>query len=140
MFGFFQETLNKIFETSKPIVQAKNLDSTPKNKITKTISREQQTTIPTIDPGLITTIHSNKGAIDTIRGQIVELRHDVDKIRTEINQNRRVSNLPMNNETHPVSKSEVNNHNSTSFSHHHHHHHHVEQPVPKGNSSVCILL
>ena len=109
--SFFQETLNKIFETSKPIVQAKNLDSTPKNKVTKTISREQQTTIPTIDPVLITTIHSNKGAIDTIRGQIVELRHDVDQIRTEINQNRRVSNLPMNNETHPVSKSEVNNHN-----------------------------
>jgi len=138
---FFQETLRKIIEASKPILQAKNLDSTPNNKITtKTTNREQQTTFPIIDPVLITTIHSNKGAIDTIRGQITELRHDVDQLRTNINHRKGQQNLPMNNETRRVSKAEVNNHNPTSFSHLHHHHHHVEQPVTTRSSSVCIIL
>jgi hypothetical protein len=138
---FFQETLRKIIEASKPILEEKNLDSTPNNKITtKTTNREQQTTLTIIDPVLITTIHSNKGAIDTIRGQITELRHDVDQLRTEINHRKVQPNFPMNNETRRVSKAEVNTHNQTSVSHHHHHHHHVEQPVTTGNSSVCIIL
>jgi len=136
---FFQETLRKIFEASKPILQAKNLDSTPINKITKSVNREQPTPALTIDPVLITTIHSNKGAIDTIHGQITELRHDVDQLRTEIN-NHPVPNLPSNTETRHLSNAEVNNHNPTTFSNHLHHHHHTERPVTTRSSSVCILL
>jgi len=128
-------------------MHAKNLDSTPINKIAKktniienssssAVTREQQ---KTIDSELIITIHRNKGAIDTFRGQIAELRHDVDQLRAEMNH-RRIRNLPDNNETHRVSKPEITNLNSTSISHHHHHHHHVEQPVPARHSSVCILL
>ena len=145
---FFQETLRKIFEASGPVIQPKNLDSTPSiDKITKktnnneissssAVIHEQQ---KPIDPGLITTIHQNKGAIDTIRGQITELRHDVDQLRTEINS-RRTTNLPSITETRRVSKPEINDPNPASVSHHHHHHHHVGQPVPARSSSVCILL
>jgi len=129
-----------------------------------TANREQQTTtVPTIDPILISTIHANKGAIDTIRGQITELRHDVDDLRTQINNRKRSTistqppsiipnaapptNLPpisssttnLNN-TRRVSKPNVNNPNPSSFSHHHHHHHHVEQPDTAGRSSVCIII
>jgi chromosome segregation ATPase len=107
----------------------------PKNKLIKTANREQQTTTtPILDPGLISTIHSNKGAIDTIRGQISELRNDVDQIRTEIKQHR-IPNLPLNNEIRRISKSEIHNHNSNSFSQHH-----VEKPEATGSSSICILL
>jgi hypothetical protein len=136
-----------------------------------TINREQQTTtiIPTIDPTLIATIHANKGAIDTIRGQIIELRHDVDHLRKQININRKRStgnntnptvsvanqttppDLPTSspglvNNNHRVTKpkanvsSNNNNANTSSFSHHHHHHHHVEQPGATGRSSVCIII
>jgi hypothetical protein len=136
-----------MFEASESIMLAKNLDSTPINKIAKKTNnienssssagtREQQ---KTIDPELIITIHRNKGAIDTFRGQITELRHDVDQLRAEMNH-RRTRNLPDNNETRRLSKPEITNLNPTSVSHHHHHHHHVEQPVPAGHSSVCILL
>jgi hypothetical protein len=129
-----------------------------------TVNREQQaTTVPTIDPILISTIYENKGAIDTIRGQITELRHDVDDLRTQISNRKRSTistqppaiipnaapptNLPpisssatnLNN-TRRVSKPNVNNPNPSSFSHHHHHHHHVEQPDTAGRSSVCIII
>ena len=173
--------MRKIAEASKPALQAKNLvssqaDSTTLLKVAKntnetstsplppsstTVSREQQTTtpiVPTIDPALITTIHANKGAIDTIRGQIVELRHDVDHLRKQINNRKRSTAIPNEtsppnlpsatsqplpaNNTRPVPKTNANNDNanSTSVSHHHHHHHHVEQPGPTGRSSVCIII
>jgi hypothetical protein len=131
-----------------------------------TVNHEQQTTtitVPTIDPILISTIHANKVAIDTIRGQITELRHDVDELRTQISNRKRSTisanppaiipnavpptNLPpisssasnLNN-TRRVSKPNANNPNPSSFSHHHHHHHHVEQPDTAGRSSVCIII
>lgn len=139
-----------MFESSKTNLQTKNIDSSSTNKLNKNsnnkeissklaINREQQTTIPLIDPVLIATIHSNKGAIDTIRGQITELRHDVDQLRLEIN-NKRTNTCTQDNEIRRTSKSETNNHNQSSVSHHHHHHHHVEQGVTRKRSSVCILL
>jgi len=62
-----EDTIRKIFEASKPILQAKNFDSTPKNKVTKTINREQQTTLPTnplVPPilFLLLFIHQKMGA------------------------------------------------------------------------------
>ncbi|CAF0715412.1 unnamed protein product [Adineta steineri] len=137
----------------------------------KTVNREQQTATtptpksPTIDPVLIATIHANKGAIDTIRGQITELRHDVDQLRLQINTRKRStistnppviipnpsqpppSNLPPipsppsdANNTRRVSKSNANNTNSAAFSHHHHHHHHIGQPDATGRSSICNII
>ncbi|CAF0957449.1 unnamed protein product [Rotaria sordida] len=185
-----QETLRKIVEASKPVLQAKNLissqsDSTTLLKVTKTndenssssfslpnkeaksVNREQQTTaitVPTIDPILISTIHANKGAIDTIRGQITELRNDVDELRTQIKTRKRSSvnntstsravanqgtsqNLPIVpatpptvNNRHSVSKSNVPNANPASFSHHHHHHHHLGQTGAVGHSSICVII
>ncbi|CAF2588939.1 unnamed protein product [Rotaria sp. Silwood2] len=184
-------TLRKIVEVSKPALQPKNLtssqsDSTTLLKVTKnndenlspspslsmkeakSVNREQQTTsitVPTIDPILISTIHANKGAIDTIRGQITELRHDVDHLRTQIKNRKRsttnntnsprvipnqapsqnlppVSSSPPSNVSnrHHVSKSNANNTNPASFSHHHHHHHHLGQPGAIGHSSVCVII
>ncbi|CAF1032529.1 unnamed protein product [Rotaria sordida] len=185
-----QETLRKIVEASKPVLQAKNLissqsDSTTLLKVTKTndenssssfslpnkeaksVNREQQTTaitVPTIDPILISTIHANKGAIDTIRGQITELRNDVDELRTQIKTRKRSTanntstsravanqgtsqNLPIVpatpptvNNRHSVSKSNVPNANPASFSHHHHHHHHLGQTGAVGHSSICVII
>ncbi|CAF0771800.1 unnamed protein product [Rotaria sordida] len=185
-----QETLRKIVEASKPVLQAKNLissqsDSTTLLKVTKTndenssssfslpnketksVNREQQTTaitVPTIDPILISTIHANKGAIDTIRGQITELRNDVDELRTQIKTRKRSTanntstsravanqgtsqNLPIVpatpptvNNRHSVSKSNVPNANPASFSHHHHHHHHLGQTGAVGRSSICVII
>ncbi|CAF1153388.1 unnamed protein product [Rotaria sordida] len=185
-----QETLRKIVEASKPVLQAKNLissqsDSTTLLKVTKTndenssssfslpnkeaksVNREQQTTaitVPTIDPILISTIHANKGAIDTIRGQITELRNDVDELRTQIKTRKRSTanntstsravanqgtsqNLPIVpatpptvNNRHSVSKSSVPNANPASFSHHHHHHHHLGQTGAVGRSSICVII
>ncbi|CAF1289006.1 unnamed protein product [Adineta steineri] len=145
-----QEALRKIFETSQLNLQSKDLDKIPIDKIPKTKNdnnnnrksssstsiREQQ---KPFDPELIITIHQNKGAIDTIRGQITELRHDVNQLRTEIH-NRQIKTPVSNNETRRGSNSDINNLNQTSVSHHHHHHHHVEQPVATGHSSVCIIL
>jgi hypothetical protein len=154
---------------------AKNTNETstspPSTKEPTMINREQQTTgtpvVPTIDPMLITTIHANKGAIDTIRGQIIELRHDVDHLRKQINNRKRstttntnasttipneaspinlpsvISPPPVVNNIRRVSKSNANNDNANraSFSHHHHHHHHVDQPgTTTGRSSVCIII
>ena len=146
--------------------------SLPPIKDTPTVDREQQTiapstpAVPTLDPALIATIHANKGAIDTIRGQIVELRHDVDHLRKQVNNRKRsttvnhpnpstnqnetspqtlppITSPPVvaNNTTRRVSKVNANNDNANStFSHHHHHHHHVEQPGTTGRSSVCVVL
>lgn len=128
-----EEALKKIFEASKPIVQSKNLDTTSDvNKLSKPVNREQQTmnANATLDPTLIATIHSNKGAIDTIRGQLTELRRDVDHLRTEINH-RRVSDLPKANETRRMSKNDAKSH---------HNNNNVSQTVAPGSSSVCILL
>jgi len=124
--------LKKIFEASKPIVQSKNLDTTSDvNKFTKPVNREQQTTNATVDPALIATIHSNKGAIDTIRGQITELRRDVDQLRSEVNKHRRISDLSTKtNETRRISKNDIKSHNNNN----------IGQTVAPGNSSVCILL
>lgn len=127
--------MKKIFEASKPIVQSKNLDTTSDvNKLTKPVNREQQTTNATnatVDPALIATIHSNKGAIDTIRGQITELRRDVDQLRSEVSKHRRISDLPTKtNETRRISKNDIKSHNNNN----------IGQTVAPGNSSVCILL
>ncbi|CAF3716681.1 unnamed protein product [Rotaria sp. Silwood1] len=189
-----QEALRKIVEASKPTLQGKNLISSQSesttllkvsknndehsssslslsNKEAKSINREQQTTtttttiaVPTIDPILITTIHANKGAIDIIRGQITELRYDVDQLRTQIKTRKRSTihntnsprlvpnqspsqNIPVVpsppstvNNHHPVSKPNANNTNSGPFSHHHHHHHHLGQSGAVGHSSVCVIL
>jgi hypothetical protein len=130
-----------------------------------TVDHEQQTIpIPIVDQALITTIHANKGAIDTMRGQITELRHDVDHLRTQINNRKRsatintnppsiipaqvqtpnlppiASSPPIANNNRRVSKPNANNASPTSVSHHHHHHHHVEQPGTTGRSSVCIII
>ncbi|CAF3343151.1 unnamed protein product [Rotaria socialis] len=145
-----QETLYKLFEASKANLQTKDLDSTSVNKLanksnnseisSKSIGdREQQATIPLIDPELIKTIHCNKGAIDTVRGQIIELRHDVDQLRNDMNTNQ-IKTLIFNGEVRRISKSEISNQNQTSVSHHHHHHHHVEQGATKKRSSVCIII
>ncbi|CAF0963784.1 unnamed protein product [Rotaria sp. Silwood1] len=143
-----QEALYKIFAASKTSLQEKNLDSTPINKLTKktnndeipsvtTVNREQQTTSPLIDPLLIATIHGNKGAIDTIRGQIIELRHDVDQLRIDIN-NQRTKTLALNTETTPrISKSEINTLNQTAVSNRHHD---VEPAVTRKRSTVCIII
>ncbi|CAF3858520.1 unnamed protein product, partial [Rotaria sp. Silwood1] len=142
------EALYKIFAASKTSLQEKNLDSTPINKLTKktnndeipsvtTVNREQQTTSPLIDPLLIATIHGNKGAIDTIRGQIIELRHDVDQLRIDIN-NQRTKTLALNTETTPrISKSEINTLNQTAVSNRHHD---VEPAVTRKRSTVCIII
>ena len=92
-----------------------------------------------IDPVLIKTIHCNKGAIDTIRGQVTELRHDVDQLRTDISTNQ-TKTLTFNSEVRRISKSEISNQNQTSVSHHHHHHHHVEPGATRKRSSVCIII
>ncbi|CAF3709710.1 unnamed protein product [Rotaria sordida] len=144
-----QEALYKIFKASNTSLQEKNLDSKPINKLTKktnnneilsitTINREQQTTNPLIDPVLIATIHGNKGAIDTIRGQIIELRHDVDQLRFEINNHRRKT-ISINNENRRISKSEINNLNQPPISHHHLHHS-VEPAVTRKRSAICIII
>ena len=138
----------------------------PTKESTKTDCEQQTlpTTTPSIDPTLIATIHANKDAIETIRGQIVELRFNVDHLRKQMNNRKRstivnhttptpVSNLPpatspppapapVLNNTQRVSKSNGNhdNTNAASHSHHHHHHHHVEPASPTGRSSVCNLL
>ncbi|CAF3343356.1 unnamed protein product [Rotaria socialis] len=186
-----QEVLKKIVEASKPELQAKNLvpsqsESTASLKVlkttnensvtapvsntdTKSINREQQTTTvtaPILDPALITTIHANKGAIETIRGQITELRHDVDQLRALV-KNRKRSAINNTNATHIItnqaqsqilpsissppppsngtrhhveSKSNTNNVNQASVSHHHHHHHHIGQSGTAGHSSVCTII
>ncbi|CAF2005291.1 unnamed protein product [Rotaria magnacalcarata] len=186
-----QEVLRKIVEASKPELQAKNLVSsqsestvslkviktTNENSVpapvsntdTKSINREQQTTTvtaPILDPTLITTIHANKGAIGTIRGQITELRHDVDQLRALV-KNRKRSAIDNTNATHIItneaqsqilppissrppssngtshhleSKSNTNNVNRASVSHHHHHHHHIGQSGAAGHSSVCTII
>ncbi|CAF3453023.1 unnamed protein product [Rotaria sp. Silwood1] len=143
-----QEALYKIFAASKTSLQEKNLDSTPINKLTKktnndeipsvtTVNREQQTTSPLIDPLLIATIHGNKGAIDTIRGQIIELRHDVDQLRIDIN-NQRTKTLALNTETtRRISKSEINTLNQTAVCNRHHD---VEPAVTRKRSTVCIII
>ncbi|CAF2496720.1 unnamed protein product [Rotaria sp. Silwood2] len=145
--SLLKETLYKIFEASKSSLQEKNLDSISINKLTKkannneslsatTVNREQQTTSPIIDPLLIATIHGNTGAIDTIRGQIIELRHDVDQLRIEINNQRRKT-LAFNTETRRISKPEINTLNQTSVSHNHHL---VEPAVTRKRSAVCIII
>ena len=92
-------------------------------------------------------IHSNQGAIDTIRGQIVELRNDVDQLQTRVNHRKQsvippnlVSTASVPKEARRPSKSQVNNLNPPSISHHHHHHHHEKAIVPRERSSVCNLL
>ncbi|CAF0917597.1 unnamed protein product [Adineta ricciae] len=175
-----QETLRKAFEPSKTAIQEKNITSsqsdaiaslkvaknTNENLLVKqpaAINREQQTiAVPSIDPTLVSTIHANKGAIDIIRGQITELRHDVDQLRLQVNTRKRSTistnppaiipssptNLPpissppaiVNNTSRRISKSSVQNGNQAAFSHHHHHHHHVEPSDTPGRSSVCNLI
>ena len=121
----FQQALRQIFESSKAVLQSKNLDSTPNSKLTKKTPppanlsgshREQSPTSPKLDSTLIATIHGNKGAIETIRGQITELRHDVDHMRTQITPRKRStgSNFPQ--------------------------HQHVKPPPVPGRSSICSLL
>lgn len=135
-------------------------------KETKAVDREQQTigATPLLDPSLIATIHANKGAIETIRGQIIELRHDVDRLRVQIKNRKRsttnndnsphmtlnqgsshniraVSSPPsMANNVHHVTKSNPNSVSQGSVSHHHHHHHHIEQSGTTGRSSVCAII
>ena len=88
---------------------------------------------------MFTSIHQNKEAIDVIRGQVTDLRCDVDQLRAEMNR-RRTHNHMSSTETRRISKSDTNNVNQTSVSHHHHHHHHVEQSSQTGRSSLCNLL
>ncbi|CAF1529907.1 unnamed protein product, partial [Rotaria sordida] len=77
-------------------------------------------------------------AIDTIRGQIIELRHDVDQLRFEINNHRRKT-ISINNENRRISKSEINNLNQPPISHHHLHHS-VEPAVTRKRSAICIII
>ncbi|CAF0882535.1 unnamed protein product [Adineta ricciae] len=138
-----QETLRKIFEASDSHVPSKNLNTIPLDKISKkpntnhaNSSSEQHTSL---EPVLFTSIHQNKEAIDVIRGQVTDLRRDVDQLRAEMNC-RRTHNHTSSTETRRISKSDTNNVNQTSVSHHHHHHHHIDQSSQTGRSSLCILL
>ena len=119
----------------------------------------------TLDPVLITTIHANKGAIEITRGQISELRRDVDHMRTQIQprkrttmispnpatiipeQNHQINTIHNSNspslsnpeDTNLVQKSNVNPSDS-SVSHHHHHHHHLSSSGTVDRSAVCTIF
>ena len=161
MNGFLfsiQEALRQIFEASKPQLASKNLDSIPAVKVLKKVNtsdlsatsaslHDLSSNYVKLDPGLVAMIHSNQGAIDTIRGQIVELRNDVDQLQTRVNHRKQsvippslVSAAPPTKEARRSSKSQVTNLNPASISHHHHHHHHEKAVVPRERSSVCNLL
>ncbi|CAF5122780.1 unnamed protein product, partial [Rotaria magnacalcarata] len=127
-------------------LQTKDLDSTSVNKLTNKsnnneisskaiVDREQETTIPFIDPVPIKTIHCTKGAIDTVCSQIIELRHDVDQLRNDVNTNQ-TKTLTFNSAVRRISKSEISNQNQTSVSHHHN----VEQGATRKRSSLCIII
>ena len=149
-FSFIQATICNIFETSKSNLQ-QNLESTPVNKLSNkinnnerssksTVNRQQQTITPIIDPTLVATIHCNKGAIDTIRGQITELRCDIDQLRKD-RITYRTKTHSNNSHSRRSSEATMNNHNQTSVRHRHHHHHRSQiQDSVTRRSSLCILL